>query len=216
MSIHLVKQGECLSSIAEDYGFSDWQIIYGHGDNANFRILRPDPNVLYPGDELYIPDRDPGGVDRQTDQRHTFVLSTKRTYVNVRVQDALKQPIKNAPYKLVLEGLELEGTTDGDGWVKSVIPAQATFGTLMVWPDPADRTEMSLWRVNLGHLDPLESVSGIKGRLNNLGYSCGELSDRQDALYDDAVRRFQKDHGLVVDGIVGPKTRERLRNEHKL
>src|SRR4029078_409649 len=126
MAIHLVKQGECLSSIAEEYGFSDWQIIYGHGENAALRTRRPDPNLLYPGDELYIPERDPGGQACQTDQRHTFVLSTKRTYVNVRVQDPAKQPIKNVPYKLLLDGLEVEGTTDSDGWVKTVVPAQAT------------------------------------------------------------------------------------------
>jgi N-acetylmuramoyl-L-alanine amidase len=184
--------------------------------NADFRARRPDPNLLYPGDELYIPDRDPGGEGRQTDQRHTFVLSTKQTYINVRVQDPAKQPIKNAPYKLVLEGLELKGTTDGDGWVKGVIPPQATFGTLIVWPDPADETDMSMWRVSLGHLDPLETTTGIKARLNNLGYWCGEINDQQDVRYDAAVRRFQEDHNLVVDGIVGPQTRGRLQNEHKL
>jgi len=213
---HIVKQGDCLSSIAANYGFLDWQIIYGDPANAGFRTKRPDPNVLYPGDELFIPDRDPGGVDRPTDQRHVFVLNRKPTYIKVRVQDPANQPIKNAPYKLVLETLELEGTTDGDGWIKGEIPAETTYGSLIVWPDPADKAEMSLWRVNLGHLDPLETTTGIKGRLNNLGYDCGGVNEDKDGLYDAAVRQFQKDHDLVVDGIVGPKTRDRLRNEHQL
>jgi Putative peptidoglycan binding domain/LysM domain len=216
MSQHIVKQGDCLSSIAADYGFEDWQIIYDDPANAELRASRPDPNLLYPGDSLYIPDLDPGASECQTDQQHVFVLKRKPTYIKVRLQDPAKQPIKNVPYKLVLDTMELEGTTDGDGWVKSEIPPQTTFGTLIVWPDPADETEMSLWRVNLGHLDPLETTTGVKGRLNNLGYDCGEVNDEEGDFYDAAVRRFQKDHGLVVDGIVGPQTRDRLRNEHKL
>jgi peptidoglycan hydrolase-like protein with peptidoglycan-binding domain len=116
----------------------------------------------------------------------------------------------------MLDTMELEGTTDGDGWVHSEIPPQTTYGTLIVWPDPTDRTQMSMWRVNLGHLDPLETVTGVKARLNNLGYDCGEVNNRNDEAYGAAVRRFQEDHDLVVDGIVGPKTRDELRQHHKL
>jgi N-acetylmuramoyl-L-alanine amidase len=216
MSQYRVKQGDCLSSIAAEFGFSDWHTIYDHGSNAELKAKRPDPNLLYPGDELYIPDFDPGSVDRQTDARHIFVLNRKPTYFRVRLQDPAKKPIKNVPYKLVLDAMEREGTTDGDGWVHCEIPPRTTYGTLIVWPDPADRTEMTLWQVNLGHLDPLETTTGVKARLNNLGYDCGGVHDRQDAQYDSAIRRFQKDHGLVVDGIVGPKTREQLKTAHKL
>jgi len=205
-----------MSSLAADHGFDDWQTIYNHSANAEFRASRTDPNVLFPGDELYIPDLDPGSEDRQTDAQHVFVLKRQLTYVRVRVQDPAKKPIKNAPYKLLLETLELEGTTDGDGWVHCEIPPQTTYGTLIVWPDPEDRTETSLWRINLGHLDPLETTTGVKGRLNNLGYDPGEINDQESELYRSTVKRFQKDHDLVVDGIVGPKTRDALKNAHKL
>jgi N-acetylmuramoyl-L-alanine amidase len=72
------------------------------------------------------------------------------------------------------------------------------------------------WTVKLGHLNPLETVSGIKGRLNNLGYYCGEVNDVEDEFYDAAVRQFQEDHGLAVDGIAGPVTRGRLDQEHRV
>jgi peptidoglycan hydrolase-like protein with peptidoglycan-binding domain len=57
-----------------------------------------------------------------------------------------------------------------------------------------------------------EDVHKVQQALVNLGYSLGE--SRADALYglatENAVRKFQKDKGVVVDGIVGPATREKL------
>jgi hypothetical protein len=215
MGKHVVQQGECLSSIAADYGFSDWHAIYDHAANADLRAVRPDPNVLYPGDQLFIPDIAPIEKDCQTDARHVFVIVDTPTYLNVRLQDPAKRPLKSVPYKLSVGSLQFEGNTDGDGWVRRKIDASAESGTLMVWPNPDDREEFVVWQVMLGHLDPLETVTGIKGRLKNLGYYDGEMNDEQDDEYDSAVRQFQQDNDLVVDGIVGPKTRGKLKDEHR-
>ena len=50
----------------------------------------------------------------------------------------------------------------------------------------------------------------IQEKLEALGYAPGTL----DGIYGDttasAVRAFQRDHGLEVDGVVGPKTRQAL------
>jgi N-acetylmuramoyl-L-alanine amidase len=214
--LHIVKQGECLSSIAAFYGFSDWRVIYEDGANADFRQKRPNPNLIYPDDKLYIPDHKPGQVERPTDARHFFVVKRQPTLIDVRVQNLAKDPIKNAPYKVVLENTELEGSTDDDGWIKREIHASDEYGTLIVWPDPNDREEKVEWRIQLGHLDPAETVSGVKGRLRNLNYFCGEMNDEEDECYHEAVRRFQEDHDLVVDGIVGAKTRARLKRVHRV
>jgi hypothetical protein len=216
MLLHTVRQGECLSSIAAYYGFSDWRLIYDDPANAQFKQKRPNPNLIYPNDELYIPDRNPSAVGRPTNARHFFVVKRRPTFINVRVQNLAKEPIKNARYKLVLEDTELEGTTDENGCIKTEIHASDEYGTLIVWPDANDAEEKTEWRVHLGHLDPLETVTGVKGRLRNLNYYHGEIDDKEDEVYEAAVRRFQEDYDLVIDGIVGQATRARLKQQHRV
>lgn len=54
-TIHIVKKGEYLVLIAKNHGIADWHEIYNHPMNAAFKKKRPDPNLIYPGDELFIP-----------------------------------------------------------------------------------------------------------------------------------------------------------------
>lgn len=77
---HVVRQGECLSAIAKRYGFASYRIIYDHPDNAELRRARPNPNLLFPGDVIVIPDRNCNGDMIRDDWRsrpRTYVLSGK-------------------------------------------------------------------------------------------------------------------------------------------
>ena len=59
---YTVQSGDWLQKIAEEHGFESWRDLYNHPDNAAFRAKRPDPDVIYPGDVVMIPDREtPGG-----------------------------------------------------------------------------------------------------------------------------------------------------------
>jgi len=216
MSIHVVQQGECLSSIAAHYGFRDWHVIYDHPRNAEFKAKRPDPNLIYPGDSLYIPDHGDHYENCATDQSYTFMVKFVPTYFNLRLQDSAEKPLPNVRYKLNLEAVEIESQTDNEGWIRCEIPARSQYGTLTVRPSDGDPTDVITWRVLLGHLDPLDTTSGVKARLNNLGYDCGEIDHYDLARYDAAVREFQRDHGLRVDGIVGPQTRAKLKEKHRV
>src|SRR5215469_1542809 len=51
-----VCRGDCLSSISSQFGFDAYQAIYYHPENAAFRQKRPNPNVIYEGDVVFIPD----------------------------------------------------------------------------------------------------------------------------------------------------------------
>lgn len=52
----------------------------------------------------------------------------------------------------------------------------------------------------------------MQQRLIDLGYSCGNCG--ADSIFGngtlEAVKRFQRDNGLSIDGIVGPKTWQKL------
>jgi N-acetylmuramoyl-L-alanine amidase len=215
--IHVVRQGECLSSIAYHARLPSWRTIYNHPNNAAFKTKRSNPNLIYPGDEVYIPDPELKTSDHPTDAKHKFVIRTDPTYLNLCIQDESNDPYKLVKYRLELtHDLHFEGTTDDHGWIKQKIPPWAEIGTLTIWPDSSDDDFSLSWEVKLGHLDPLETISGVKGRLNNLGYDCGEVNSVKDEQYLAAVRQFQSDNDLKVDGIVGPHTREALHREHRV
>lgn len=216
MSIHTVRQGECLSSIAYSYGFNDWRTIYNHPNNADFKQKRPDPNLIYPRDVLYIPDSELKEIDCSTEKLHVFQVDLNPTYLNVCLQDQVKQPIANTPYKLTLGSLTIEDQTDGDGWIKKKIPANSEYGQLKISLNPDNPEAIIAWNIKLGHLDPLDTTTGVKGRLSNLGYECGAMNDDEDDVYEAAVRKFQDDTGITVDGIVGPQTRGKLKEEHRV
>ena len=57
---HIVQQGENLTVIARKYGIPDWRTIYNHPNNLAFRSKRPNPNLIFPGDQFFIPNATPG------------------------------------------------------------------------------------------------------------------------------------------------------------
>ena len=52
-------------------------------------------------------------------------------------------------------------------------------------------------------------------RLNNLGYDVGEVNGKIDENTRYAIKLFQRDNDLEVDGIVGPKTKAKLEKVYK-
>lgn len=55
-----------------------------------------------------------------------------------------------------------------------------------------------------------QDVLDLQTKLESLGYSPGELDAEYGPATAGAVRAFQRDHGLEVDGVVGPNTRGAL------
>jgi hypothetical protein len=131
-SYHTVQQGECLASISKRYGFQDYKSIYYDENNADFRERRPNPNVICPGDQLYIPDRRSKIIDHSTDQRHVYVLKRQKVMLRVIVQDEDGNPTASAEYKLMLPGGTISGTTSVDGLVEHEVSADLDRATLDV------------------------------------------------------------------------------------
>ncbi len=212
---HTVQQGECLSSIARRYGFSRYQTIYDHPENAEFKRRRPNPNVIYPGDVLYIPDRELGQSSHATDQRHNFQLRRQPVMLRLCVRDDQHQPYANTRYRLRVGDRTWEDTTDGQGKLEKEIPADAEEGELTIFPAGSSPQDPGYgFPLSIGELNPPEEVSGIKGRLSNLGFDCGAIDDSIDEATQEALRAFQARFGLQQTGEIDQATRNKLRELH--
>ena len=56
-SVYTVASGDNFTLIARRFGFRNYQAIYDHELNSEFKKLRPDPNLIHPGDEIVIPNK---------------------------------------------------------------------------------------------------------------------------------------------------------------
>jgi len=208
---YVVEQGDHLSSIAKKFGFPDYTIIWDRPENADLKNLRKNPNVLLPGDEVYIPDWEERIESGATEQKHKFQVQKKILKLRLVLEDIYEKPIANAQCALAVEGVTTQLTTDDKGKIEQEIPPDAKEATLVIRGDQTPYSDIPI-PVKIGHLDPVEELSGQLGRLNNLGYFPGDGSD--DDAFQSAVEEFQCDHGLKVDGICGPKTQPKLKEIH--
>jgi hypothetical protein len=53
---YTVQRGDTLMAIARRFGLNSWQDLYNSPDNAAFRARRPNPNLIFPGDIVVVPD----------------------------------------------------------------------------------------------------------------------------------------------------------------
>ncbi|MEZ4406339.1 MAG: peptidoglycan-binding protein [Polyangiales bacterium] len=203
-----MQQGECLSSIAERYGFF-WQTLWNAPENEGLRASGRHPNVLHPGDVVVIPDKRVTSYMRPTGSRHTWKVKGVPAKMRLRLMWE-DDPRVNEPYTLFVDGKETSGTTDGDGWIEVSIPPRAQTGTLVV--GEGDHEEE--YTLTLGQLDPVEEVSGVQARLANLGFPC-EISGSLDEPTRAALRRFQLQQGMEPTGEIDDATRSRLREQHE-
>jgi hypothetical protein len=52
---YVVRAGDTLSRIAHTNGLNSWRDVYYHPGNAQLRIKRPNPDLIFPGDTLVLP-----------------------------------------------------------------------------------------------------------------------------------------------------------------
>lgn len=209
MPEYTVKQGDCVSSLAAKYGLLP-ETIWDHPSNAALMKTREDPNILFPGDILFIPDKEEKVEAGATTQRHRFRKKGVPEKLRLRLLDN-DEPLANLPFQLNIDGKFFEGTTDGDGCLEQSIPPGAKRGKLLVG-EGEDQFEYNLI---LGHLDPLDEISGLQGRLNSLDFDCGKI----DGVFGNKTKRalsfFQKKHDLEPTGEIDEATKKVLKEQYQ-
>jgi len=186
MPDHTVKQGECIESIAFEHGLF-WETVWNDSQNAEFKQKRKNPNALLPGDKVFVPEKQEKEVSGATEQTHRFRRKgvPSKLHIIVKKED---EPRANERYTLDIDGEFFSGTTNAKGEVKQAIAPNAKSCKLTVG-EGEDAVEYLL---QLGHIDPIDEVSGVQARLNNLGFHCGEPDGKMSPRTVEAIEAFRE------------------------
>jgi N-acetylmuramoyl-L-alanine amidase len=207
MPTHTVEQGDHMSGIAEKYGFQSIDLIWNHANNAELKKLRKDPHILFPGDQVFIPDKTQKSDSAPTTKLSTFTINISLLRLNLKLRDLNGDPVASKPVTILVEGATVPPpTTDGDGKTSSVILKSAKNATLQLG-------ELQ-FPMKIGHLDPIDKQSGQIARLNNLGYEAGDTGTVDADAFQSAVEEFQCDNSLPVNGNCDATTQAKLKDVH--
>lgn len=183
-----------------------WKTIWNDSANSDLRTKRKDPNVLAAGDVVHIPEIVEKLESGATEKRHRF--RRKGVPVKFRIQMLhLGKPRKFEDYRLEIDGQLKKGKTDGDGWIEVAIPPDAQQGRLIM----ADEE----YQLDMGHLDPADSIKGAQQRLRNLGLYGGPIDGKESDLTTGALTLFQRELGLETSGKLDSATQDALRKAHQ-
>jgi type VI secretion system secreted protein VgrG len=143
---------------------------------------------------------DPSKPDKKTDEKDPETKPFK-----CKFSDYWMEPYANKHYHMTVEGVRIEGETDGDGAIQKDIPKAATQALVRLWLDDYPEGRQQLYSLRLQkELPAVSTVRGAKVRLKNMGYYAGEINDVNDEVFAAAVAEFQDDHkdshGLEATG----------------
>jgi hypothetical protein len=206
MSTVIVSLGDSIPSLAKDNGFFP-DTIWNHPQNAALKAKRKSQNQLFPGDEVFIPDLRKGTETRPVDATHKFHLKGVPAKLVLQIKK-LGQPRKNESYVLIIDGTSYNGTLDGEGKLQQFIPPDAKGGQLIL------SGGKEILPINLGYLNPIDTLSGAQQRLNNLGLFCGNTDGNMDDQTAGAIKSFQEKNGLPVTGQLDGATKGKLLELH--
>lgn len=216
--VHVVQLGDHLPKLAAAAGFADVAGIWDHPRNAELKALRGDCCILYPGDQIFLPDKQSKSVMVPTGKTETVVVSQPKIRLSMVIQDAARQPLANVPCELRTETDSFPLVLDERGQFDQEIPVDAESCHLVIRD-----AEVHLL---VGHLPPIDLPIGRRARLNNLGYEAGALDDAcadgagesadpdADRAWRSAVEEFQCDQGIPVTGVFDAATQAKLLEAH--
>lgn len=218
---HLVKTGECTSSIANATGHM-LETLWNHPKNAELNAQRKDPRILRPDDKLFVPALRLSKEPAQTAQVNVFVRHGVPEHLFMQIIDHDDEPLSARPYRICIDGEDLPpAKTDDSGYIELDISPQAKEATLHIRVAPFDIPGLDLvdpkfleqtLTIGIGRLEPIESPRGGAQRLLNLGYLDPTRLDAGEFL--DAVVEFQAAHEITPEGEYDEPTQKALQKAH--
>ena len=204
---YVVQEGDCLSQIAFDNGFSP-QTLWLDPRNSELRRARKNPHVLLAGDRVHIPRRRPCVEGCGTNVRHRFRRKGVPEFVNLKFIDCEDQPLARVECRITVDGIHRSTKTGADGGLKIPIPPNAR-DVRLVFECTGEEIQ-----VGLGELDPVDTLQGACQRLRNLGFENGEFSAGATGQVREAVRAFQYKYDLPETAEIDTATQDKLQEIH--
>ncbi|APR76033.1 VgrG protein [Minicystis rosea] len=137
---------------------------------------------------------------------------------SIKLADYFLSPYRKKKYHVLVEGLRIEGETDGEGMVTCDVPATARSLQIRMWLSNYPEGPRRDYTIDLEELPPPTSIPGAKTRLKNLGYYQGRIDELTDDGFRSASAQFQHDHkethGLEVNGEPDEATLAALADVH--
>lgn len=210
---YVVRQGDYLARLAYVHGF-DANEVWNHAQNAELREMGRTPELLNPGDILYLPVKPKEGLSFSAGGPNRYQAKVPTVKVSMTFKDA-EGVLSDEPYEV--HGLGTDGSsgqpetrkTDGNGNVELELPV-TTREVTIVFPN-----QNVAYEVRVGDMDPVSEMSGVHKRLQNLGFAD---RDPHGAIGDTegAIRAFQKANELSPTGALDDETTQLLRDQHGL
>ncbi|MBI2900546.1 MAG: hypothetical protein HYY17_10190, partial [Planctomycetes bacterium] len=111
------------------------------------------------------------------------------------------EPLRDRKYRLTVGASVREGRIPQDGLVEQEVPADAREGTLTLWLRGDPEGPGFDVKLDIGALDPHDTVSGLQARLYNMGLYDGAIDGQDSEELQAAVRKFRESTG-------GPEERD--------
>jgi len=201
-----VEQGDTIDSIARRFHLLPAS-IWDDPKNKDLKDKRKNPNTLLRGDIVHLKKNGQKKILAPGKQKHKFKSKSFKSTLKLVFLDDDK-PRKNADYVLKIDDKpSIKGKTNSQGVIEEKVSAKSRKARLIFLD-----SDETYW-MQIGFLDPADTVSGIQGRLTNLGYGPGPIDGDMGAQTRSAVRRFQKDNKLDLisdEDAVDQKTIDKI------
>jgi hypothetical protein len=174
---------------------------------------RDDPDLLAPGDPVFLPDPEPKSIEAPAGAVLRIVVHLPRERLSLRLTEDEGRPLRDHRYRLV-HGLTVhEG--DADSPIELDGPfEEKTLALTLLDGSGAVVEELTLLLAGLPPCcDERDGLAGIQARLSNLGFAPGPVDGVPGPQTLAAIRSFQALQGLPVTGLPDD-VREPLRKEH--
>jgi hypothetical protein len=221
---YVIRQSDYLLKIAHKFNF-DPDTVWNDPKNDALRKARPNPNILFAGDLLYIPDQlnsDPPSHELIAGSTNTFVATDPPT-VSVAVKFVSEDdPSAYASKAYTVKELDLLTglATDDEGMASFDAPLTLESATIVF----TDTGESFLLRV--GWINPIDTNSGVLQRLGHLGF-LEDIGLRRTYVVDDdgpeepddatlalGLMAFQASQNLPTSGVLDDATADALTKAH--